>query len=87
MANFKLGDVVRLKSGGPIMTITLVAEANSTHQTERWAFEAYKNKFGLSSAYYGCVWFVGNKKEDGAFPEEAITIANQDNGNNNKYCL
>lgn len=78
MANFKLGDVVQLKSGGPLMTITLVAEEHSTNQTEMWAYEAYKNKFGLSSAYYGCVWFVGNKKEEGAFPEETLIIAKQD---------
>lgn len=78
MANFKLGDVVRLKSGGPLMTITLVAEENSTNQIEKWAFEAYKNKFGLSSAYYGCVWFIGDKKEEGAFPEESITNTKKD---------
>lgn len=78
MANFKLGDVVRLISGGPLMTITLVAEENSINQIEKWAFEAYKNKFGLSSAYYSCVWFVGNKKEEGAFPEETLIIAKQD---------
>lgn len=85
MANFKLGDVVQLKSGEPLMTITLVAEESSTTQVEKFACQAYRNTFGLSAAYYGCICFVSNKKEEGVFPEETLTIAKNDKSK--KYSL
>lgn len=74
MAKFKLGDVVRLKSGGTTMTVILVCSEDSNTITEKLGYEAYQRKFGKSAAYYGTNWFVGTKKEEGAFPEEALEI-------------
>lgn len=72
MAKFKLGDVVRLKSGSPAMTIVLVCSEDAKTVAEEIGYEAYQRKFGMSAAYYGTMWFVGAKNEDGAFPEEVL---------------
>lgn len=72
MAKFKLGDVVRLKSGSPAMTVVLVCSEDSESSAEQLGYEAYQQKFGKSEAYYGTNWFVDTKKEEGAFPEEAL---------------
>lgn len=72
MARFKLGDVVRLKSGSPAMTVVLVCSEDSEAIAEQIGYEAYQQKFGKSAAYYGTHWFVGTRKEEGAFPEEAL---------------
>lgn len=74
MANFKIGDVVRLKSGSPKMTVTLVCSKDSETRPEKFGYQAYQQKFGKSDAYYGTTWFDGTKKEEGAFPEEALEL-------------
>ena len=43
--NFKIGDVVQLKSGGPLMTITYLWEGN----TVSTAWHGYKMKIKKSS--------------------------------------
>jgi uncharacterized protein YodC (DUF2158 family) len=56
--DFKIGDIVRLKSGGPDMTIVGTArtiEADLRQKT-RWS----------------CSWFGGKKLEHGSFPSEAL---------------
>lgn len=75
MAKFKLGDVVRLKSKGPEMTITLVCSKEGETAAEKYGFMAYQQKFGKSEAYYGTCWFNGTTKEEGAFPEEVLEKA------------
>lgn len=72
MAKFKLGDVVRLKSGGPDMTVTLVCTEESQSVAETLKYQAYQQKFGPSDAYYGTCWFEGAKKSEDAFPEDAL---------------
>lgn len=72
MAKFKMGDVVRLKSGGPAMTVVLVCSEDAQTNVEKFGYITYQNKFGKSNAYYGTNWFDGIKKEEGAFPEEAL---------------
>lgn len=53
---YKVGDLVQLKSGGPTMTVTDVNELGGRVQ-EIW---------------YDCAWFAGRKKETGRFPEGAL---------------
>ena len=72
MAKFKKGDVVRLKSGGPAMTVVLVCSEDSQTSDEKNGYNAYQNKFGNSNAYYATNWFGGIKKEEDVFPEEAL---------------
>ena len=58
---FKIGDVVKLKSGGPDMTIK---KLDSTYDTKQ-----SKNVW-LSS--YTCQWFAGKKLESGSFPHDSV---------------
>ena len=74
MAKVKLGDVVRLKSGSPAMTVVLVCSEDAKTIAEKIGYEAYQQKLGKSAAYYGTNWFVGTKKEEGAFPEEVLEV-------------
>lgn len=54
---FKTGDVVRLKSGGPEMTISDVPTLES---------------LGPDFADYQCKWFVGDKLHHGSFKADAL---------------
>ena len=56
---FKAGDLVRLKSGGPVMTI------------EKVNFDYYKAWEGT----YNCSWFAGAKDNHRSFAEEALEAA------------
>lgn len=57
--NFNVGNIVKLKSGGPNMTIRTVATNSITE------------KF---TGYYDCQWFAGKKLENGRFPEESLEL-------------
>lgn len=63
MAKFKSGDVVTLKSGGPLMTVDgymgLVP--------------------GVETKTVRCKWFIGNKSENGNFHEDALKLGEGDN--------
>lgn len=56
VTNYKVGDIVRLKSGGPEMTVQ----------------EAINNMNGQETGKYWCQWFAGKKLERGNFPGESI---------------
>ena len=57
MANtFDVGDTVRLKSGGPKMTVESVDPDID----------------GEGTAYVYCAWFVHNEKKTGSFPAKAL---------------
>lgn len=68
MANFKIGDVVRLKSGGPEMTVVSVIEA------EKGGLDSVvlTQKYPDSSIFYRCEWFVGTKLSIDSFPENSL---------------
>lgn len=58
---FEVGQIVRLKSGGPEMTV----EYNNK----------YKNEYGETYRYsYECQWFAGRKLEHGTFPHDSLEL-------------
>jgi uncharacterized protein YodC (DUF2158 family) len=68
MAQFDVGDQVRLKSGGPVMTVR--------HVQKPLAFrDSYDEDADDSKVTYGCQWFAGAKLNDGVFPEGSIETA------------
>lgn len=56
MSNFNVGDVVQLKSGGPLMTVHSIGDYSPTGPNP-----------GLL-----CVWFDGNKKVEDIFDPRAV---------------
>jgi|TARA_R110001592_G_scaffold152074_5_gene379294 uncharacterized protein YodC (DUF2158 family) len=54
---YNVGEIVKLKSGGPDMSINKVLVNYST------------KKFAGS---YDCQWFAGKKLDSGTFPEESL---------------
>ena len=62
MADFKVGDIVQLRSGGPKMTV--VEEVNHLMMGVR------------PSAL--CNWFAGSKNEQKAFPPAALILLDED---------
>jgi uncharacterized protein YodC (DUF2158 family) len=55
---FKEGDVVRLKSGGPMMTVS----------------RAMYYSYTLDGADIYCQWFVGNSLQSQKFPHDVLEI-------------
>jgi len=53
---FSVGDIVKLKSGGPDMTIK----------------EVLTNMDDKPSGNYKCQWFAGKKLDMGVFPHESL---------------
>ena len=59
---FNVGDIVKLKSAGPEMTINVVG---TNFQTEEF------------TGIYTCQWFAGKKLDQGKFPEESLILAEE----------
>lgn len=59
-AVYTVGDIVKLKSGGPDMTTKEVITIQ--HGSERGNF----------SGSYRCQWFAGKKLDNGVFPQESL---------------
>ena len=66
MANFKKGDQVQLKSGGPIMTIQEIGDFSLNDGIEDGA---------------KCIWFDGTKPMERVFDTSTIAIFNEDDYN------
>lgn len=62
MANWKPGDVVVLKSGGPPMTVA----------------EPGGNPGGHPGHRVRCLWFAESRLERGEFPPETLVAPNED---------
>ncbi|OZY84958.1 DUF2158 domain-containing protein [Cellvibrio mixtus] len=60
---FNLGDIVKLKSGGPDMTVNEVVIGYSSKEF---------------TGNYHCQWFAGKKLDAGLFPEESLVAVNSD---------
>ena len=61
---FEVGQIVKLKSGGPDMTIQSLCKNIRT--------EAF-------SGNYTCQWFAGKKLENGIFPEQSLELVTNEN--------
>lgn len=75
MAQFNKGEVVRLKSGSPDMTITAVLTEDAETPQLRYNYMVNQKMFGNSPALYLCSWFVGTKENSHLYPEEALELA------------
>jgi uncharacterized protein YodC (DUF2158 family) len=53
---FKVGDIVKLKCGGPEMTVNTVGSIRSH----------------IEAGSYRCQWFAGKKLDHGTFPFESL---------------
>ncbi|MGP2502285.1 YodC family protein [Pantoea ananatis] len=58
---FKVGDVIKLKSGGPDMTIK---KLDTTYDSNSKKYVWLKS--------YTCQWFAGKKLESGSFPHDSV---------------
>lgn len=74
MALFKIGDIVRLKSGGPAMTIINMIEGENPGQ---WAIYVMRWKAENPSAdvWYQTQWFDGPKLMKEFFIEDALVLS------------
>jgi uncharacterized protein YodC (DUF2158 family) len=57
---FAVGQVVKLKSGGPDMTVRQAYPASAVS--------------GTTTATYNCQWFAGKKLENGTFPPDSLVL-------------
>lgn len=56
---FNVGTIVKLKSGGPDMTIRSIGKNYSTNKPD---------------GYVDCQWFAGKKLEHGTFPKDSLEV-------------
>lgn len=66
---FAIGNVVKLKSGGPDMAIKSLKMNKSSYVSE------------VFSGEYVCQWFAGKKLESGIFPQDSLIFVTKDDDN------
>ena len=59
---FNIGDIVKLKSGGPDMTVK----------------EVLTNLADQFNGSYRCQWFAGKKLDVGVFPQESLIAVTEE---------
>ena len=78
MATFKIGEVVRLKSGGPPMTIQRIIGGPKLHVLATTGDEAYKVQ-GFRDGDVVCQWFEGGARlTSAAFAQDSPVSAQQE---------
>jgi len=77
--SYNTGDIVKLKSGGPSMTIheVLFTEAitNAHLYDDGRPVEHSIEKEAEFNGHYSCQWFAGKKLDRGVFSEESLVAA------------
>ena len=68
---FKIGDIVQLKSGGPQMSVQRIVGSDSSNLLIKAADEFMKSQ-GFREGDIVCQWFNGNKLESGTFKAEGL---------------
>jgi uncharacterized protein YodC (DUF2158 family) len=63
-AEFSVGQLVKLKSGGPNMTVEEVFGPDAFNPMQRVSFR--------------CQWFAGKKLDSGVFPPESLMLVQPD---------
>lgn len=71
MEELEIGNVVRLKSGGPEMTIQRFIGGDKTNFSLKTTDEFYKIK-GFKDGDLICQWFSGNEVKDAAFLRSSV---------------
>ena len=69
--NYKIGDIVQLKSGGPQMTIQRIIGADNSNFLIKTADELLKTQ-GFIDGDVVCQWFNGNSLEKGTFKADSL---------------
>jgi len=68
---YKIGEIVQLKSGGPQMTVQRIVGSDSSNLLIKAADEFMKSQ-GFREGDIVCQWFNGNKLESGTFKAEGL---------------
>jgi uncharacterized protein YodC (DUF2158 family) len=68
---FNNGDVVQLKSGGPLMTVQRIIGDDTSNFMLKTADEFIKTQ-GFKNGDVICQWFNGNKLESGTFKADSL---------------
>ena len=66
-AKFKPGDLVKLKSGGPVMTVSTVDQGDGP--------DPFRNE---TETTYFCGWFAGKKLDGATFRETSLLSATEE---------
>jgi uncharacterized protein YodC (DUF2158 family) len=71
---FKTGDIVRLNSGGPNMTVNKVIGQSKDQKIKNIELFLKASK-GYKDGDVKCQWFVNNDLKEGYFTPETLKIA------------
>ena len=71
--NFKVGDIVSLKSGGPNMTVNKIIGQSRDQKIKNIELLLKASK-GYKDGDVKCQWFVNNELKEGYFTPETLKI-------------